>query len=225
MVGQRFWNIPAYCSNLRQAPNINFNSTNWQMDRESGDRLVARKMWPRCIFCDVFDTKTVLSGDGANVVICRRCGHCYSTFQSHPDYADYFGDDVPKSSYEQQRIHWGIARYHVHDTLLNFLAARGKSVLDVGCGLGYFVKRACEWGAVAQGCELSAAAVRYAHDVLKLTTVHHGRVESLGFKPSSFDIITLWDIIEHLIDPVEILICVRELLREGGTLFIQTPNV
>lgn len=159
------------------------------------------------------------------IVTCRRCGHCYSTFEREPRYAGYFGDEIPSGAYHLHEEYWEKARERVHEQCLARVGSAGKRVLDVGCGLGYFVRHAQEHGAEAYGCELSPAAVRYARERLGLKTVRQGPVEELDYEPDSFDLITLWDVIEHLTDPLPLVTALRGLLRSDGALFVQTPNV
>jgi SAM-dependent methyltransferase len=106
-----------------------------------------------------------------------------------------------------------------------FLAGRSGRLLDIGCGLGLFVRYVANhpgWQAV--GCETSRVAVDYAARKLGLNNVFLGRVEDAGFEPASFDIITLWDVIEHVPDPDPLLAYIARLLKPDGLLFIHTPN-
>jgi SAM-dependent methyltransferase len=77
----------------------------------------------------------------------------------------------------------------------------------------------------AYGCEISPAAVRYAHETLGLRNVIGGRLEDTKFPEGSFDIITIWDVIEHLLHPEPVLTHCHALLREKGICFIRTPNI
>jgi len=99
-------------------------------------------------------------------------------------------------------------------------------LLDVGCGLGYFVKavsRLPHWS--AYGYDLSKPAVDFARSKLQLETVFHGKVEESGFERKSFDVITLWDVIEHIPDPDPLISYLFYILNDDGMLFIHTPNV
>jgi SAM-dependent methyltransferase len=96
----------------------------------------------------------------------------------------------------------------------------------MGCGLGFFLKAMgpyANWE--AYGCEISPSAVRYARETLGLTNVICGRLEDVDFPHSSFDIITMWDVIEHILRPDPLLKHCNALLREGGMCFIRTPNI
>jgi 2-polyprenyl-3-methyl-5-hydroxy-6-metoxy-1,4-benzoquinol methylase len=108
--------------------------------------------------------------------------------------------------------------------MLSEHARGGRRLLDVGCGKGQFVRVAREEGWDAWGVELDEGACAYAHRELGLNTVLHG---SLGHPDLSgrFDVITLWDVIEHVDDPVGILTDVARHLSDNGVVAIRTANI
>jgi len=121
--------------------------------------------------------------------------------------------------------YWHDARLPVYrEFLRRFDAYRGRLV-DVGAGLGFFVKAAREAGWEAEGWEVARPAVEWGRKELGLTALHEGRVQDVPFAPGTVDAVTLWDVIEHLPDPLETLAWARGVLRPGGLLFLQTPNV
>jgi len=98
----------------------------------------------------------------------------------------------------------------------------GSRLLDVGCGLGWFVLEAGKSGYSCEGVEPSEMLSRVASDNLgvKVSTV-----EIDDFSPDhKFDGILIWDVLEHLYDPVGVLKRCVELLEPGGYLFAQVPN-
>jgi 2-polyprenyl-3-methyl-5-hydroxy-6-metoxy-1,4-benzoquinol methylase len=112
------------------------------------------------------------------------------------------------------------------DFFKRFIAGRSGRLLDMGCGLGFFVKAMEAHGAwEAYGCEISPAAVRYAREKLGLRNVAGGRLEDTGLPDGSFDLITMWDVIDHIPRPDPVLRRCHALLKEGGRCFIRAPNV
>lgn len=97
------------------------------------------------------------------------------------------------------------------------------NLLDVGTGIGQFLHHARPHFADVQGTEVSASAVRVAHEKYGLK-VHQGRVEEMGFPPGSFNNITLFHVLEHVPDPADMVACCRNLLRTDGVLAIAVPN-
>ncbi len=98
------------------------------------------------------------------------------------------------------------------------------SILDIGCGTGLFLHLAHEAGLRVRGIELSESAVAYARANYGLD-VHHGTLENADLPEESFDIITMWHVLEHLPSPVEALRRVARLLRPGGLLLLGVPNI
>ncbi|RYG85778.1 MAG: class I SAM-dependent methyltransferase [Alphaproteobacteria bacterium] len=95
------------------------------------------------------------------------------------------------------------------------------SLLDVGAGNGLFVKIASEeFGWRARGLELSKAEVAFAKDVLNV------EIEAcfLSEIAEKFDVLTSFNVLEHVIDPVALLGEMRERLNPGGLIVITTPN-
>ena len=107
-----------------------------------------------------------------------------------------------------------------------FAEGRSGRLLDMGCGLGFFVKKASALsGWQAYGCEISPAAVRYGRETLGLPNIVCSRLESVDLPTGSFDILTLWDVLDHILHPDPLLRRCHSLLTEDGFLFIRTPNV
>jgi hypothetical protein len=87
----------------------------------------------------------------------------------------------------------------------------------VGCGFGEFVRWAVDHGWEAWGWDQD----RWAVDA----TVVPGRVvDDLGGVDPPFDVITLWDVLEHVIDPIEFARSLKPLLSPDGRLFVCSPN-
>lgn len=102
---------------------------------------------------------------------------------------------------------------------------RGRDLLDVGCYAGFFLEQARERGWRVEGVEPSKWAAEYARTTLGLP-VFNGPVEAYaGESDRRFDVVTLWDVVEHLSDPVSVLRRVRDLLQPEGLLAFTTHNL
>lgn len=100
----------------------------------------------------------------------------------------------------------------------------GGTLLDVGCSTGGFLnelRQASGWQVA--GVEVNAQAVAYARQVLGLT-VHHGDLITLDLSPQTYNVVTMWDVIEHVPDPLDTLQVIARLLKPGGVLLLSTPN-
>jgi MPBQ/MSBQ methyltransferase len=102
----------------------------------------------------------------------------------------------------------------------------GGRVLDVGCGYGSFVAAGHQSGLAAIGIDLSEFELGFAHqrsDYIEMP-VARANATRLPFPDSAFDVVTLWNVLEHLPDAAAALTEVRRVLRPGGHLFVLAPN-
>ena len=101
-------------------------------------------------------------------------------------------------------------------------AAHRRRLLDVGAAYGYFLDEA-RAGFAGAGIEPAPAAAAHARNDLRLD-VWTGNLENAAIAPGSLDVVTLWDVIEHLADPLDALTRVRTLLRTDGWIFLTTGD-
>jgi SAM-dependent methyltransferase len=98
------------------------------------------------------------------------------------------------------------------------------TLLDVGCGAGYFVREAEDRGFSAQGIEFSREAVDFGRRQVG-ARITEGDFLETHLPDDSFDIVTLWHVLEHIPRPIETLKKIRTLLKPGGILIIAVPNL
>jgi 2-polyprenyl-3-methyl-5-hydroxy-6-metoxy-1,4-benzoquinol methylase len=108
--------------------------------------------------------------------------------------------------------------------LLRLVGVNHRKILDVGCGTGEFVAHAISKGWDATGIESSATAARFARNENGLP-VHHAVLETELFPTNSFDVVTLLDVLEHLLMPCDEMRRVFALLKPGGVAVVRVPNV
>ena len=97
-------------------------------------------------------------------------------------------------------------------------------LLDVGCGAGYFMRAARESGFDVLGLEFSEAAKtaggeRWGLDIIAGEFLDH------SFPENQFDVVTLWQVLEHLYDPSEVFKKIIKILRPEGLVVIAVPNI
>jgi SAM-dependent methyltransferase len=98
--------------------------------------------------------------------------------------------------------------------------AGGRRLLDVGAYCGYFVDVARQAGFAAEGIELSRWAVGHA-ERLGLP-VQNESIEERARSGARYDVVTMWDVVEHLPDPRRELEACSKLLRPGGVIHVST---
>jgi 2-polyprenyl-3-methyl-5-hydroxy-6-metoxy-1,4-benzoquinol methylase len=101
--------------------------------------------------------------------------------------------------------------------------SRGR-LLDVGCAMGFSLDVARQRGWEAVGVEISEYACDYARRNLGIDVIC-GSIGEVGLKDNSFDVITMWDYIEHNPDPVNEITRANRLLKDGGLLALTTPDI
>jgi SAM-dependent methyltransferase len=95
-------------------------------------------------------------------------------------------------------------------------------LLDVGCGDGDFLLGMQERGWQVHGLDISPVAVDLARR--KGLDVFQGELASADYERHSFDLITMWDVLEHLHDPASELQQVAKLLKPSGRFVVTIPN-
>lgn len=145
---------------------------------------------------------------------------------------DYFEGDVERvgyGSYGDQaawRIEKGRRQARQVRAVMEWAgaASSGCRVLDVGCGYGYFRSGVAELGWAHDGLEVSDFAAAASREMFGFDT-QVGELADVRRPPTGYDVIVMWDFIEHVADPDRALSMARALLCEGGFLFIRTPNL
>lgn len=104
-----------------------------------------------------------------------------------------------------------------------FAPATPGRLLDFGCGMGHFLAYADQAGWEVFGVDLSANTVRNAREIFKVNAVCGG-IEQAEHFGTRFDCITLWNVLDHVGEPVPILQRLHALLADGGKLIIRVLN-
>lgn len=95
----------------------------------------------------------------------------------------------------------------------------GRKIFDVGAATGYFLDLAKQAGWQTNGIEISEYAAKIARG--KGHQVFLGNLEDLEIK-EKYDVVTMWDVLEHLSDPAKYLKLINNILNQGGILAINT---
>lgn len=102
-------------------------------------------------------------------------------------------------------------------------ALPGIRLLDIGCGTGLFLVAASQAGRSVQGVEVSRQAAELGRAVHDLP-VHIGMIEELRLADESFDVVTAWEVLEHVFEPSKFLRVVFQMLKPGGIFAGSVPN-
>ena len=97
-------------------------------------------------------------------------------------------------------------------------------LLDIGTAAGAFVAAAQARGWKAEGCEPNTWLARWGSAHFGVP-IREGSVFEQDYKDGTFDVVTLWDVIEHTLNPREMLEHCRRLLKPGGVLVVNYPDI
>ncbi len=176
-----------------------------------------------CNLCQHAAPELYCRKNSIDVVRCLHCGLIYAReMQKNNDLIKHYSDEYFEPYLKTKSIHLK-KRFGKRIQEIKQYVFPG-SLLDVGCGAGFFLKLAADAGYSAQGVEFSSYAAEYARQNFGLH-VFQGELSDASFGREAFDIITLWHILEHIHDPGEFLGRVNGLLRRNGLLALEVPNI
>lgn len=184
-----------------------------------------------CCVCGALRGRPAWEKEGITVCSCESCGHlwvspCMPEEAAAILYSSRYWEElqpgVGSPSLEQRvEFDYGNGDYKLKRDVLPYRQA-GR-LLDVGASNGGLVRRAQELGFQAAGLEPSAdvcALARRAHGVVMFA----GTLAEQRFPDASWDVITLHDVLEHVLDPVDELREIRRVLAPGGLFACETPT-
>ncbi|MCB0076072.1 MAG: class I SAM-dependent methyltransferase [Anaerolineales bacterium] len=165
------------------------------------------------------------------MVQCVGCGHYYQNPRpTREKIGRYYPESyMPFELAIEDEPHWwrrfsrGYGRDRRCAAVHEAAGGRAGRVLDIGSATGIFLDGMRRLGWDTVGVEPSQFAADYARSRFGLD-IYDCVFEAVQLPPNSFDLITLWDVLEHLHDPLEALAKVAFLLRADGLLVINIPN-
>ena len=200
---------------------------------EPGERADGLREMP-CLFCGVHEERLRFRDGTYRVVECARCGHVYVNPRLPPErlhemYQDeYWTSDRAKefgyAQYLSEAENY-LRTYRLRSEVIDPYKAAPGRVLDVGCAAGFFLRVMADRGWETTGLEISAPMIEHATGELGLSDMHRGDLLTVDLPEAHYDVVTLWDVVEHLEDPLRHLQVVRRLLKDDGVLVLETQDV
>ena len=157
------------------------------------------------------------------ILRCEVCGFGFRQLRSSQQELSDLYSRMDTTAYESEKDGRGrTARRHLEIVERN--ARRGR-LLDVGCASGLLLVAAAERGWQVTGVEPSEALCAEAQKRLDgRGEIHCATLEDARLG-GQFDVVTLWDVLEHVPDPCGFLGACRMLLRPTGRLFLNVPDL
>jgi 2-polyprenyl-3-methyl-5-hydroxy-6-metoxy-1,4-benzoquinol methylase len=182
-----------------------------------------------CPTCGAREARPELDKDHMHLVRCTACDLVYVTptfddahykrVYASQEYQEIVRDlGIRSHEYRVQRF----GQERVRLMAAHLAGTMAPRFLDVGCSTGFVVEAARDAGWEAVGIDLNPSAVDFGRARgLDLRTV---ALEEAAFEPGTFDAVSLFDVLEHLLDPVRTLRACTRLLKPGGIVFLYVPN-
>ncbi len=183
----------------------------------------------RCVLCNSERRALLYQQGDWSVYRCSDCG--LGILDPRPDQNERGA--LYQSSYFQEQYDKGLEpgssemkrRLSHEDHRVRFfrgIKKRGR-LLDIGCGMGYFLLACRNYGYHVEGFDISDDAAAYVKGRLEIP-VKTGDIASLPYESESWDIITMWHFLEHTPDPRVYLKKTWQWLKPGGLLVVDVPN-
>ena len=157
---------------------------------------------------------------------CPNCGLLFQS-QNKPtsiqsSIVEHYQDDDPHSRVADSKFPFF---KHAIDYLSTEVDQNNRTILDIGCGPGYFLELANKRGWEVYGAELADTIANQAKQRLATENIFQGKLQEANYPADFFSAITLWDVLLMVDDPArELKECYR-ILRNGGTIGIRVRNV
>lgn len=171
-----------------------------------------------CLVCNSPSLKKIKGFRSSHLCKCLSCGFVFAqaipTMNELEEHYECYGRNDYLSPITIKR----------YNDLLDYFEQFRKTgkLLDVGCGIGYFLLEAKKRNWVVYGTEYTDKAVEICNNLG--INMQKGVLDPSNYQPGSFDIITSFEVIEHINNPQREIDHFKQLLREGGLVYITTPN-
>jgi 2-polyprenyl-3-methyl-5-hydroxy-6-metoxy-1,4-benzoquinol methylase len=202
------------------------------VEKERIQKVSERGGWlsvDSCPVCSSTQNKFILDYNGNSKLKLCRCLSCELVyFLSRPaNLSDLYGDEdylaKAKKAYlgneDYRLVRFATERIEIIKEQTSTIT--DCSLLDVGCGTGWFLGAAKKSGFIVSGQEFSEPLANFTSSRLGVK-VYHG---DLGKINTKFHFITAFDVLEHVPDPVQFISQLKNLLYDDGKILVFSPNI
>jgi SAM-dependent methyltransferase len=160
-----------------------------------------------------------------------QCANCDFMFLNPPPSDEFLDslqspDDSTMSNDEQLRSEMKQATARLYlEQLVRYYGKQQGNLLEIGCENGDFLLAAKKAGFTVKGVEVSESAAALANARLGEQSVICGNIETMDLPEASFDVCALFDVLEHVRDPIGFLNKIHRILVPGGVLFLVLPSL
>ena len=183
----------------------------------------------KCILCNNSNRTILIQQGDWTVYRCVICG--LGVLAPRPDqnelenlykndyFSNHYDEGLKIDSPEMKR------RISQEDHRIKFFRnlKRHGRILDIGCGMGYFLYACRIYGYEVEGQDVSGDSASYVWSELKIPVIT-GQIEEIAIEDNSMDVITMWHALEHTPDPREHIKKACKWLKSDGLLVVDVPN-
>jgi SAM-dependent methyltransferase len=177
----------------------------------------------KCPICENRDIFNLIEKWGEyEIYHCRKCDIIFSYPMKNPGSKWYEESElyVLGKTFRDSAISWHHAQF-IHNGKVF-----GDSLLDVGCGNGAFLNEAQKLGYKVVGIDFDKENIRIARELFGLNEVFSMTLEDLidSYPDRRFDVITFFEVLEHMDNPNNFINLIKRGLKEGGYIALSMPN-
>lgn len=183
-------------------------------------------IWRSCPVCGSDEAKLLFIKEGFRHLKCPTCGMVYvnpvlseerlhSFYQDEDSYRQVLLNKL-NLSLDRKKFQYGL------DLIEEYLPQKG-NLLDVGCGPGVFLEVARERGWHVCGVEFNSWCVQHLREMN--IDVIDVPIQQASLPHDFYQCVTLWAVLEHIVDPENLLKDIHRILTTGGILLILVPNI
>jgi len=183
---------------------------------------------PNCSLCNSSGLRLYFEKGRYKFYTCPQCGHCRVFPYPSPEETKAHYEQGFTESYLAQNAAWFevLAKKRLQIVENYFGPGFRGSILDVGSGYGFFLREAKNAGWTVLGIESSPAEVDYSTKHLCLDVLNDDIQTAMStLADSSFDVISFFHVLEHLEEPGQAILEARRVLKPGGLLILNSPNL
>ena len=200
--------------------------------RPAIDETAERAKIQTCNLCEHHEMQAFCPENARGLVQCQNCGLVFVGEQPEAEelYALYgetyfHNDDSGEVGYtnyieDERNIRKTVNKRFDH--IERFIDS-GR-MIDVGCAMGFFIDEAAKRNWQVEGLDVSDFATRYVRENFG-HTAHCGSLMDVDLPENAYDLVTMYDVIEHVPDPKGYVERVSQLMRSGGIFELATPDV
>ncbi|MEI6816691.1 MAG: class I SAM-dependent methyltransferase [Bacteroidota bacterium] len=181
-----------------------------------------------CPLCGSTDFVTIYKERGSiGLAQCKACNLVYANPRVINAEENYHGDasvyfEEARLIFKGKKKHHRDRNYEYELQEIKKFKPTGK-LLDIGTNMGFFLRKAKEFGFEVEGVEPSPSLSKIAFEQFSLK-IHNDYFMAKDFAAKSMDVITMIDVFEHVTNPRDLLSSAHQVLKDDGIMCIKVPN-